>query len=179
TPTWGAGFGATRETRRQDRRDICDPVNIACRTNIVFVDPAPSPVGGATIIFKPIETVATDTAAFVSDQAKIGKYIEFLTALRFDRFATTYDDPNHALVVNRLLQSTDDMFSYLSGLVAHPTANSSVYVAYGNSYNPSAELGTLTNASVASLAPEQTRTLEGGAKADVLNNRLSLTGAIF
>ena len=69
--------------------------------------------------------------------------------------------------------------SYRAGAVVHPTHNSSVYVAYGNAYNPSAELGTITNASVANLAPEQTKTLEAGYKVDVLNNQLSLSGAIF
>ncbi len=55
----------------------------------------------------------------------------------------------------------------------------STYVAYGISYNPSAEQGTITNISTANLAPEQTFTIESGVKADVLENRLSLTAAVF
>ena len=173
------GLELTRETRSQNRIDICDPALPVCRTNGVFVDPFPSPVGGRPIQFLPIDTEATDVGLFVSDQVKVNKYVELLGALRFDHFHTSYRDPNQALAINRFLGTTDDMLGYRFGIVGHPTSNSSVYLAYGNSFNPSAELGTLTNASVASLAPEQTKTTEVGAKADVLGGRLSLTGAVF
>ena len=116
---------------------------------------------------------------YVSDQVKINKYFELLASLRYERFSTVYDDPNQALAINQHLERTDYMFSYRFGAVVHPTEKSSVYIAYGNSYNPSAELGTITNASTAALAPEQTRTIEVGAKADLRNGMLSLSGAIF
>jgi catecholate siderophore receptor len=115
----------------------------------------------------------------MSDQIKINQYFELLGSLRFDRFGTVYNDPNQALRVNQHLERSDNMLSYRFGAVGHPTKDSSVYIAYGNSYNPSAELGTLTNASVAALAPEQTKTIEVGAKADVLKGKLTLSGAIF
>jgi catecholate siderophore receptor len=51
-------------------------------------------------------------------------------------------------------------------------------VAYGNSYNPSAELGTLSSGTV-SLAPEKNVSYEAGVKVDVLGGGLSLTGAVF
>ena len=100
-----------------------------------------------------------DIAAHVSDQVKINKYFELLGSLRFDRFSTTYADPNQALVINRNLDRTDNLFSYRFGAVVHPTEKSTIYAAYGNSYNPSAELGTLASASSAALAPEQTHTI--------------------
>ena len=174
-----AGLEAAYETRHQDRRDICDSTNLACRTSAYYPNPFSSPTGGAIINFLPIETKATDYAAYVSDQVKITKYFELLASLRYDLFGTDYSDPNQALVVNRNLSRTDNLFSYRFGAVIHPTEKSTIYAAYGNSYNPSAELGTLTNASVAALAPEQTRTIEAGAKADVLNGQLSLAGAVF
>jgi catecholate siderophore receptor len=91
-----------------------------------------------------------------------------------------YDDyGKQAAPTTTHLERVDNLMSYRVGAVAHPTSNSSIYVAYGNSYNPSAELGTLTNASVAALAPEKTNTLEAGVKVDVLQNQLSLSGAIF
>jgi catecholate siderophore receptor len=174
-----AGLEAAYETRHQDRRDLCDSTNNICRTNAFNPDPNSSPVGGAIINYLPIETKATDYAAYVSDQVKITKYFELLASLRYDLFGTDYSDPNQALVVNRNLSRTDNLFSYRFGAVIHPTEKSTIYAAYGNSYNPSAELGTLTNASVAALAPEQTRTIEAGAKADVLGGQLSLAGAVF
>jgi catecholate siderophore receptor len=174
-----AGLEAAYETRHQDRRDLCDSTVNACRTSAYYPNSFSSPTGGPIINFLPIETKATDYAAYVSDQVKITKYFELLASLRYDLFGTDYSDPNQALVQNRNLSRTDNLFSYRFGAVIHPTEKSTIYAAYGNSYNPSAELGTLTNASVAALAPEQTRTIEAGAKADVLNGRLSLAGAVF
>lgn len=174
-----AGLEAARETRHQDRRDLCDSTNNACRTNAFNPDPNGSPVGGAIINYLPIETTAVDYAAYVSDQVKITKYFELLASLRYDYFNTDYTDPNQALPMNRALQRTDNLFSYRFGGVIHPTEKSTIYAAYGNSYNPSAEQGTLTNASVAALAPEQTRSIEVGAKADVRNGLISLAGAVF
>ena len=174
-----AGLEAAYETRHQDRRDLCDSTNNACRTYAFNPDPNGSPVGGAIINYLPIDTKATDYAAYVSDQVKITKYFELLASLRYDRFATDYSDPNQVLVINRNLQRTDNLFSYRFGGVIHPTEKSTIYAAYGNSYNPSAEQGTLTNASVAALAPEQTRSIEIGAKADVRNGLISLAGAVF
>src|SRR5215813_12946165 len=174
-----AGLEAGYEKRHQDRRDLCDSTNNACRTNTYNPNPNGSPVGGAIVNFLPIDTKATDYAAYVSDQVKITKYFELLASLRYDIFSTTYSDPNQALVINQNLARTDNLFSYRFGAVVHPTQKSTIYAAYGNSYNPSAELGTLTNASVAALAPEQTRTIEVGAKVDVRDGLISLAAAVF
>src|SRR5262249_45763 len=122
--------------------------------------------------FLPIDTKATDYAAYVSDQVKITKYFELLASLRYDIFSTTYSDPNQALVINQNLARTDNLFSYRFGAVVHPTHNSTTY-------NPAAELGTLASASAAALAPEQTRSIEVGAKADVRDGLISLQGAVF
>ena len=174
-----AGLEAAYETRHQDRRDLCDSTNNACRTNTYNPNPNGSPVGGAIVNFLPIDTKATDYAAYVSDQVKITKYFELLASLRYDIFSTTYSDPNQALVINQNLARTDNLFSYRFGAVVHPTQKSTIYAAYGNSYNPSAELGTLASASAAALAPEQTRSIEVGAKADVRDGLISLQGAVF
>jgi catecholate siderophore receptor len=83
------------------------------------------------------------------------------------------------VATNRYLERTDNLVSYRFGAVGHPMSNVSTYVAYGIAYNPSAEQGTIANASQASLAPERTFTIEAGVKADLLDNKLSVTGAIF
>jgi catecholate siderophore receptor len=81
------------------------------------------------------------------------------------------------------LSRTDNLFSYRFGGVYHPVPNASIYIAYGNSYNPSAELGTLASAPTSTnsvlLDPEKNETTEAGVKWDVLGGRLSLTGSIF
>ncbi len=184
--TWGlahtlaAGAEFTNETRSQTRIDRCDPADAACRNNVMNPYPIGSPTGGPQTVYNPVLTGANNQAFFVSDQVKFNKYFELLGSIRYDRFSTVYDDyGKQAAPTTTHLERVDNLMSYRVGAVAHPTSNSSVYVAYGNSYNPSAELGTLTNASVAALAPEKTNTLEAGVKVDVLHNQLSLSGAIF
>ena len=186
--TWGirhtvaAGLEFTNETRSQLRIDRCDPANPACRDNVVNPYPIGSPTGGAQTVYNPINTGANNQAVFATDQVKFNKYFELLGSIRFDRFSTVYDDwgvQGSATPAPIHLARVDNLTSYRVGAIGHPTSNSSVYIAYGNSYNPSAELGTLTTPSLAALAPEQTKTLEVGAKADVLKNQLSLSGAIF
>jgi catecholate siderophore receptor len=177
--TLAAGYEITGETREQNRRDLCDPANVACRTSVIDPYGLGAPSAGAPVVFKEINTKASNLAAFVSDQIKVNKYFEFLATVRGDFFRTVYDDPNQAVVANRHLERSDSMVSYRFGAVGHPMSNVSTYVAYGISYNPSAEQGTIANLSTANLAPERTFTIESGVKADLLNNQLSLTAAVF
>jgi catecholate siderophore receptor len=177
--TLSAGYEITGETREQNRTDICDPAVVACRTSVIDPYGMGAPSGGVQKVYEEINTRASNLAIFLSDQIKINKYFEVLASVRGDSFRTVYDDPNQAQVPNKHLERTDSMVSYRFGAVAHPMSNVSTYVAYGISYNPSAEQGTIANASTANLAPERTFTVEAGVKADVLQNRLSLTAAIF
>ncbi len=177
--TVAAGYEIAGETRKQNRLDICDPANVACRTSVVFPNYAGAPTGGAPVLFKEIDTKASTFAMFASDQVKVNKYLELLATVRGDYFHTTYSDPNQAVVANRFLERTDNLLSYRFGAVGHPMSNVSTYVAYGISYNPSAEQGTIANLSTANLAPERTFTIEAGVKADLLDNKLSVTAAIF
>jgi catecholate siderophore receptor len=75
------------------------------------------------------------------------------------------------------------MLSYRFGGVFHPTKTSSIYVAYGVSYNPAAELGALSsagnNAANVTLPPEKNIVYEVGAKADIIENKLTFTAALF
>ena len=76
----------------------------------------------------------------------------------------------------------DRIFSYRVALAYKPMPIGTFYVAYGTSFNPSAEgavsLPPLT-AATALLEPEENRTFEIGTKWDLLNERLALTAAIF
>jgi catecholate siderophore receptor len=174
--TVATGVEVSRETRNQSRTDLCAGATIACRTSLA--DPSSGGVAAATNTAVPGNTtLSTNIGVYASDQMKITKYFELLTSVRFDRFATHYVDASAAAGANDL-KSTDNMLSYRFGGVYHPTSNSSVYVAYGNSYNPSAELGTLSTGTT-SLAPEKNISYEAGVKVDVLGGGLSLTGAVF
>jgi catecholate siderophore receptor len=179
--TVATGVELSRETRSQTRNDLCVATSAACYTSLT--NPGSGGVAATAVTpFPANNTNSTNFAAYVSDQMKITQYFELLGSLRFDRYRTHYVDASAAAGLNDL-ERTDNMLSYRFGGVYHPTPNSSLYVAYGNSYNPSAELGTLSgtgsNTASVTLAPEKNISYEAGVKVDVLDSKLSLTGAIF
>jgi catecholate siderophore receptor len=183
-----AGMELMRETRFQQRangmdgNNLCAPTNVACRTSLAY--PVDSYFGGQFNFWNAaLDSESKNVAFYASDQMKLNQYFELLGAVRWDRFSTDWEDPGNAMAANRSLQRTDEMFSWRVGGVAHPTPNSSVYVAYGVSFNPAGELGTLSgaanNAASVTLAPERNESIEAGVKVDLLQNRLSVTAAVF
>ncbi len=97
--------------------------------------------------------------------------------LRYDNFK----------VDNTQESRTDNLWNYQLGLVYKPAHNGSIYVSYGTSSNPSGEnLGQAGGAdgpaggnTLHELKPEKSRSWELGTKWDVLDERLSLTAAVF
>ncbi|HEY9281066.1 MAG TPA: TonB-dependent siderophore receptor [Eoetvoesiella sp.] len=90
-------------------------------------------------------------------------------------------------VANTSDSRSDSFWNYQLGLVYKPAPNGSIYVSYATSSNPSGENigqaggsdGPASGAAINDLSPEKSRSWELGTKWDVLNDRLSLTGAIF
>ena len=196
--TFSAGIEATRETRFQQRANgsstsnLCDPSVPAapnppnsvplCRTSAYY--PVDTSYGGVFNGWNtPLSTETTTLAAYAFDQIKLNEYFEVLGSIRHDHYEAKFQDPGNATPANRNLSRTDEMTSWRVGGVFHPTKNSSIYAAYGVSFNPSAEFGVLSsalnNAANPLLDPEKNNTIEVGAKADFFNNKLSLTGAVF
>lgn len=175
--TVSAGMEVSRETRWQQRATLCNPTGAgACRTSLWVPEPSAS-AGTFTGFGAPNDTTQDTIAFYGSDQIKLNQYFELLAALRYDMFDSDYT------TAGTTLSRTDNLFSYRFGGVYHPVPNASIYIAYGNSYNPSAELGTLASAPTSTnsvlLDPEKNETTEAGVKWDVLGGRLSLTGSIF
>jgi catecholate siderophore receptor len=184
--TFAVGAEAARETRDQQRafgmtpRLLCDNTNVLCRTSLY--NPVDTSFGGVFGGYAPPnKTESTNVAFYGFDQVKFNEYFELLGSIRYDRFETNFRDFNTAPVTN--LNRNDDLVSWRVGGVFHPTSHSSLYAAYGVSSNPAAEFQTLSsagnNAANVFLAPERNTTLEVGAKADVLNGKLTLSGAVF
>jgi catecholate siderophore receptor len=86
------------------------------------------------------------------------------------------------------ISTKDDLFSGRVGLVYKPVANGSLYVAYGESKNP-ASITIISNPrpgndgslslNNANVKPEKTESIEVGAKWNLFQDRLQLTGALF
>ena len=117
----------------------------------------------------------TDTIAlYAFDTIKLDPQWELSGGLRGDLIDTDVTTG----VAHTQFDRNDFLPSYFGGVVYKPAANGSIYASYGNSYNTSAEFGSLT-ALTAILDPEKNNSYEIGTKWNVLDDRLSLTGAVF
>lgn len=82
------------------------------------------------------------------------------------------------------ISTSDQMFSGRAGIIYKPADNGRVYLAYGTSFNPSAEAlatsgGLPRGNGGENLAPEKNKTWELGTKWELMNGRLGLDGALF
>lgn len=123
----------------------------------------------------------TDVAsAYLFDTVRLSERWRFNAGLRYDRYDVRAKQAGVADLSN-----TANLFSYQFGLVFKPVETLSLYTSYGTSSNPpgaNAGIGggndqlTATNQD---LSPERSRNIEVGAKWDVLDQRLSLSTALF
>jgi catecholate siderophore receptor len=119
-------------------------------------------------------------SAYIFDSVKLTDQWLFNAGMRFDRYDVTSIQSG-----SRDLSNTANLFSYQVGLVYKPVRSLSLYTSYGTSANPpgaNAGLGGGTDQLTAAnqdLSPERSRNIEVGAKWDVLDQRLSLTSAVF
>jgi len=136
-------------------------------------------------------TVGWSFAAYALDTIKFGEDWEISAGVRWDYFGSHYRATRYSTTTPGLVIGHDDVVrvdrepSYRGAIIYKPEENGSLYFDYGTSFNPSAEsLTQITSGrglgiGNADLAPEKNQTFELGSKWDILNNTLSLTGAIF
>ncbi|MCY1272562.1 putative TonB-dependent receptor BfrD [compost metagenome] len=128
-------------------------------------------------------------AIYAFDTLKFNEQWELNGGLRYERNegsqkVKTYNTTGTAITAVSEGDNDDDLVSYRVGLVYKPAENGSVYVAYGNSRTPSKASvnGTCTVAGAnnnCNVDPEKAESIEIGTKWDVLDERLSLTAAVF
>ncbi|WP_150722364.1 TonB-dependent receptor [Pandoraea capi] len=119
-------------------------------------------------------------SAYLFDSVKLSERWLLNAGARFDRFDV------HAVQAGAPdLNNLSNLFSFQLGVVYKVLPSLSLYASYGTSANPpgaNSGLGggtdqiTTTNNN---LAPERSRNIEVGAKWDVIEQRLSLTAALF
>ena len=127
-------------------------------------------------------------AVYVQDQLEFSPQWKALFGLRYEHFKATA----RTLAASALsgatagpFSRTDKMLSGRAGLIWQPTTAQSYYVSWGNSYNPSGELGQYGGTATTQLSalnqnidPEKNQNYEVGAQWDVLAG-LQLRAAIF
>lgn len=124
-------------------------------------------------------------ALYFSDTLTLARQWDFTIGARYDRLKGQYDFKPLGTNVNPAVNvdSTDEKLSGRTGIVYKPTDNGRIYIAYGTSFNPSAEFlattGNGVSLATADLAPEKNKTWELGSKWELFDKRLGLEGALF
>lgn len=137
-------------------------------------DPYPGPITRTGAVN---EGSARSAALYAFDTLNLTEQWELSGGLRWDRFDVDYASTAATGQVTPF-ERTDTMTSFRGGIVYKPRPNGSIYFGAGTSFNPSAE-GLSLSAATVNLDPEKTRSYELGTKWDVVNQRLSLTTALF
>ncbi|WP_353192817.1 TonB-dependent siderophore receptor [Pandoraea pnomenusa] len=119
-------------------------------------------------------------SAYLFDSVKLSDRWLVNAGARFDRF-----DVSAVQAGAPDLNNTSNLFSFQLGVVYKLLPTLSLYASYGTSANPpgsNSGLGGGTDQITAAnrnLSPERSRNIEVGAKWDVIEQRLSLTAALF
>ncbi len=133
------------------------------------------------------DATADSLGLYIFDTLKLSERWQLNGGLRWDYFSTDYTAiPATAVPPGPVVDETriDRMLSWNAGAVFKPRPNGSIFIGYGNSFNPSAEGLIISDGSGrtpanVNTAPEESRTAEIGTKWDFYNNRLSLSAALF
>ena len=110
---------------------------------------------------------------YVQDIVEFFPGWKVLLGLRWDRLDADYERAEPLGPLSR----TDTVWSYRTGLIYQPDPMQTYYVAYGTSFNPSAELYSL-DVRGSNTPPEESRNVEIGAKWDLARG-LSIRTALF
>ena len=166
--TFLIGVEASRETSSPTRYTITDVPG----TNLGNPDENDTFTG--TYTAPRIVTATSETIGiYTLDTVKLNEQWELVGGVRWDQFKT------HYIQEGSLDLTAKDTFTSLRGaLVYKPVEEGSIYLGYGNSFNPSAEALSLSTGNV-DLAPEENKTYELGTKWDLLNKKLLVRAALF
>lgn len=116
-----------------------------------------------------------NTSLFIQDQIEIGKYLELIGGIRFDRFDIDFTDARK----NERFSRTDEEYSPRVGVVVKPFEGLSLYGSWSRTFLPSSgdQFDSLSS-SKADFEPEEMENREIGFKWEFMP-RLYLTGALY
>jgi catecholate siderophore receptor len=173
------GLEVARQSSDLDR--YTNPFN----TNNVWVpetsllDPDPvEPLPGILPVASRQDTTARSDSVYVTDTIGFNQYFDLLASARYDRFAADYRQLTVSSGALLDLNHVDNVGSPRAAFEFKPTADQTYYIAYGTSFDPSAEALTLTTRT-ANLGPVKAQTYETGAKQSLLGGGLLVSAAAF
>lgn len=120
-------------------------------------------------------TKVTTFSAYVQDQIELAPFLQIVGGVRYDSFKINADN----LLSSTSAGRTDHKWSPRAGVIVKPRANISLYGSYTKTFLPqSGDQFSALDATQATLAPEEFKNLEVGAKWDVTPT-LALTAAAY
>jgi len=138
----------------------------------------------------PTRSKTVTKALYAFDTVEFSRQWQANVGLRLDDYDTSFTQNKAAN--NAVLRRNDTLFNYQLGLVYKPVENGTFYVSYGTSSTPAnASMGEGSDGGAITpgrggvglngedMAPEKNKTYEIGTKWNVLDDRLTLTGALF
>ncbi|MES3021893.1 MAG: TonB-dependent siderophore receptor [Pseudomonadota bacterium] len=146
--------------------------------NLGVSDYGPKPASATRTPGAVTDTTADTLAVYLNDQLELNKQWKLVGGLRWDRFSSDFSSKTTPAAAAVLRSRTDKMLSTRLGAIWQPSETQSYYVSYGTSFNPSAEAMSLS-ATTEGLTPEKNRSLEAGAKLDLLDGSLTFNTAVF
>lgn len=124
----------------------------------------------------------TTQALYLLDTIAVHEQWDLNLGLRHDRIKGQVDSVAAGKPASGF-ESSDSLFSGRAGVVYKPVENGRIYLAWGTSFNPSAESlvgsGRGLVAETNGLSPERNQTWELGTKWETLDKRLGLDAALF
>ncbi|MDM1756902.1 MULTISPECIES: TonB-dependent receptor [unclassified Acinetobacter] len=146
---------------------------------------------------KAISTNSSETTSvYFLDNIEINPQWLLDLGVRWDKFDSDvkYNKDSSSIKAGTEYSTSNDFFNYQAGVTFKPRQNGSIYLSYATSANPvGVDAGDGSEGlsvpgrntteeqarAMNNLKPEEVKTYELGTKWDVLNDKLSLTAAIF
>ncbi len=173
------GVEVARQTSDIDRYSNPFDTNSAWVPQTPLLDPNPvAPLPGILPVTVRQNTVARSDSFYVTDTIGLNQYLDLLASSRFDRFSANYRQLTVSGGALLDLSHTDNVGSPRAALEFKPSADQTYFIAYGTSFDPSAEALTLTTGT-ANLGPVKAKSYETGAKESLLGGGLLVSAAVF
>ncbi|MDN5842514.1 MAG: TonB-dependent siderophore receptor, partial [Alcaligenaceae bacterium] len=188
-----AGIELSQETTKNASYTVNDAGSPACpavygagEVNCTpLYNPNPGDPWSGSITRKPLSLDATSNtqAAYFFDSIELSEKFLVNAGIRYDRYRISGKSQKSRR--DPTMISGDgkwSMFNYQLGLVYKPAHNGSIYLSYATASTPPTMTGgdqEGISPTIDELKPEKSRTIELGTKWDLLDQRLSLTAALF
>lgn len=153
-------------------------------------NPNPDDAYGGTIArnYKGTNTIGFTRSLYAFDTIELNPQWQVNLGARFDSFDTSAKTDSLTAATTRS-KNNSNFWNWQAGVVYKPVENGSIYTSFATSATPPGGLineGSEGNGLIADgstltseLEPETTKNYEVGTKWDFLNERLSLTAAVF